>query len=1010
MKLHDLPLSMRITGSAMILVALGALTLLFVEEAHLREVYFGHRRAHLEEALYANESRLTQAFATLRRDVRFLANTPPVFGIIRAGQNNGYDARDGNTLQQWEMRLQQILTPFLLAHPEYYQIACIESVGNGREIIRLLNRAGRVEAAPSGRLQAKAERDYYTASLRLPPGGVQLSEIGLPLGEDKAELSSLPAQTKLMPYGYKSGQPEVSVIHASVPLFDSNGQVFGLMVLGMRLHPLLQSTATNLPPGVSTYIADSRGRYLLTPDGQRDFRPEAASGAGIRRDFPDLAVMFAPHSPDFLPLRKTATQTDASHLTAGRVHYDPDNPAQFLLLAYSVSDRMARRFTAIPGKHIAAGFAILLLFCALVLHLLRRTFAPLKELTAAADAITAGTNNICLPAGSRGEIGSLTAALNAMLHELSRREQEIVRINEGLERQVIERTQELTALNDQMVIEIRERERILHEADDLLQRNRALMQTAMDGIHLLDTEGNLLEANPAFCRMLGYSEAEAIGLKVADWDARWPLEELRPRFRELIGKSVLIETVHRRKDGTTFEVEIACSGVEIAGQGYIYAASRDITGRKREEDALKQHRVIIETVRDGFWLNDMNGVLLEANEAYAKMSGYPVAELVGMHISQLEAQEQSQQEVMEHIKNLISQGYERFETRHRRKDGQEIEVEISVTYLPEAQRFFVFCHDISERKRAELALQHQRELLNEAQRLGKLGSWELDVPSDVLLWSDEVYRIFELDPARFKPSYEHFLRVLHPEDRKKVDRAYRRSLQTYRPYNIEHRLLFEDGRVKWVREHCTSTFDVSGRPLRSVGMVQDITEQKLAEEEIRALALHDQLTGLPNRRFFIERLHTALSASVRHDNQGALLFIDMDNFKSLNDTRGHEAGDLMLIEVAARLRASVRDIDTASRLGGDEFVVLIEELGNNYDEATHRAGLVAEKIRESLAQPYAINDYLHHSSPSIGVTLYRGTGESVDALLQHADTAMYQAKNSGRNKVCFFAPATQLDA
>jgi diguanylate cyclase (GGDEF)-like protein/PAS domain S-box-containing protein len=450
-------------------------------------------------------------------------------------------------------------------------------------------------------------------------------------------------------------------------------------------------------------------------------------------------------------------------------------------------------------------------------------------------------------------------------------------------------------------------------------------------------------------------------------------------------------------------VEIACSGVEIDGQPYVYAASRDISERKRAEAAMKQHRVIIETARDGFWLTDMNGVLLEANESYARISGYPVEELVGMHVSQLEARERPGV-VAAHIKKLIRQGYDRFETRHQRKDGRGIDIEISVTHLPEAQRLCVFCHDITARKQAELELQHRQELLHEAQRLGKLGSWELEVATGVLLWSDEVYRIFELDPQRFSPSYETFLQVVHQDDRERVARAYQQSLRDRQPYNVEHRLLFADGRVKWVREHCTSTFGSSGQPIRSVGMVQDITERKEAEAEIRALALHDQLTGLPNRRFFLEQLPVALSASLRHHNHGALLFIDLDNFKQLNDSMGHKAGDRMLMEVAARLGACLRDVDMAFRFGGDEFVVLIEELGSDHDDASRRTSLVAEKIRASLARPYAIDGAVHHSSPSIGGTLYCGREESVDALLQRADSAMYRAKSSGRNRVCLSLP------
>lgn len=981
LKLRNLPLSMRITGSAMILVALAALVLLFVEELHLREVYSGQRSAHLEEAFRTNELRLTQAFETLRRDVQFLAHTPPISGVIRAGKNNGYDRRDGNTLRQWQDRLRQIITPFLQAHPEYYEVAYIAGDANYREIVRVNSHDGHLASPPSDMFQSAAEQDDYAATLRLPHGRVHLSQITLHRHDDPAGLLDSPA------------------IRASVPVFDADGKVFGLMVLGMELQSLLESSASGVPSGVVTYIADSSDYYLLDPGGLRRQPPAETGLGGIRSDFPVLAPLLEANAPDYLPLRKLSSGSGARYLSGGRVHYDPDDPSRFLLLAYAVSDEMSQRFTAVPAPYIATGFVVLLAVCGVVLLLLRRTFAPLGQLTDAAAAITAGNRNIALPTGSGGEIGSLTRAIGMMLTELSRREREIVQINEGLEQQVAERTRALSAANARLRDEMDAREQVLRKVENLLQRNQTLMKTAMDGIHLLDREGNLVEASPSFCRMLGYSESEMIGLNVADWDALWTAEELRPRFGELMGQSILIETQHRRRDGTIFEVEIACSGVEIHGQPYVYAASRDISERKRAEVVMKQHRVILETARDGFWLTDMNGVLLEANESYARISGYSVQELVGMHVSQLEAKEEPE-EVAAHIERLAGQGHDRFETRHRCKDGREIDIEISVTYLPETQRFCVFCHDITARKHAEQELQHRQELLNEAQRLGKLGSWELDVTTGVLLWSDEVYRIFELNPQHFSPCYETFLQVVHPQDRERVAQAYQQSLLNRQPYNVEHRLLFADERVKWVREHCTTTFDQAGQPLRSVGMVQDITERKNAEAEIRALALHDQLTGLPNRRFFLEQLPVALAASLRHHNYGALLFIDMDNFKQLNDTLGHEAGDRMLVEVADRLRTGLRDVDMAFRFGGDEFVVLIEELGSVHEDALERVSLVAEKIRESLAHPYAIDNTEHRSSPSIGVALFCGREDSVDRLLQRADSAMYRAKNSGRNKVC----------
>ena len=189
---------------------------------------------------------------------------------------------------------------------------------------------------------------------------------------------------------------------------------------------------------------------------------------------------------------------------------------------------------------------------------------------------------------------------------------------------------------------------------------------------------------------------------------------------------------------------------------------------------------------------------------------------------------------------------------------------------------------------------------------------------------------------------------------------------------------------------------------------RDITERKRVEEENRNLAFYDVLTGLPNRRLLLDRLKSALSLSARSNCCGALLFLDMDKFKILNDTQGHDYGDLMLIEVGRRIQASVREVDTVARLGGDEFVVLIENIDESMHVASQKAALVAEKVRSALAEPYILKEYEFHSSPSVGVSLYLGNAESVDTLMKNADMAMYQVKDSGRNAVLLFDPMMQL--
>ena len=187
----------------------------------------------------------------------------------------------------------------------------------------------------------------------------------------------------------------------------------------------------------------------------------------------------------------------------------------------------------------------------------------------------------------------------------------------------------------------------------------------------------------------------------------------------------------------------------------------------------------------------------------------------------------------------------------------------------------------------------------------------------------------------------------------------------------------------------------------------DNTAHKKAENEIYRLAFYDALTGLPNRRLLLDRLSVALSASARNQKYGALIFLDLDNFKTLNDTLGHYFGDMLLVEVAKRLKMSVREMDTVARLGGDEFVVLLEDLDADLQEASRKVAQIAEKLRVKIATPYQLNENTRHSSPSIGVCMFYRNQVSVDDLLKYADMAMYQAKNAGRNRVRFFDPHMQ---
>lgn len=201
-----------------------------------------------------------------------------------------------------------------------------------------------------------------------------------------------------------------------------------------------------------------------------------------------------------------------------------------------------------------------------------------------------------------------------------------------------------------------------------------------------------------------------------------------------------------------------------------------------------------------------------------------------------------------------------------------------------------------------------------------------------------------------------------------------------------------------------------GGALTFIGLIRDVSRQRLAEEQIRRLAFYDHLTGLPNRRLLMDRLARAMSNASRHGQHGALMFLDLDNFKQLNDTLGHGMGDLLLKQVAVRLQTCMREADSVARLGGDEFVILLEALAHDAQEAGSQVEAVANKVLFALGQPYTLGEHRHLSTPSIGIVVFQHGSEKVEDLLRMADAAMYQAKSAGRNTARFYDPAMQAAA
>ncbi len=668
-------------------------------------------------------------------------------------------------------------------------------------------------------------------------------------------------------------------------------------------------------------------------------------------------------------------------------------------------------------------------------------------------------------------------------------------------------------------------------------------------------------------------------------------------------------------------------------------------------------------------LLDTQGFILYANPFFEQLTGCQLDEITGKEwfTTFLPARDQDR------IRVLFQAARRDVPTRGHVypiviRNGEEREIEWNDQTIRDAQgnitSVLAIGMDITARVRAEAAVRSSEARLNEAQHIAHMGSWNLNRLTDELLWSDKIFQLFEIDKIQFGATYEAFLDAIHPDDRDFVNKAYTDSLMNRTPYAISHRLLMSDGRIKWVEERGTTDFDVEGKPLRSVGTVQEITERKQAEmeivtaknqleatlnaipdllfevgldghyydyhsprtellaaspevfigkkisdilppdvaavcmsalreahekgqshgkqyelrlphggrwfelsiarkpappeqeprfitlsrdvterkqaemalrqtqrildsivenipvmvfvkraedlrfelfnragekllgyprsdllgkndydffpkeqadfftgedrktlalgtvqeipqepiktasgeirylhtwkitlcdeagkpthllglsiditermtteEQIRNLAFHDPLTRLPNRRLLHDRLGHAMAASHRSSRYGALLFLDLDDFKPLNDTYGHDVGDVLLVEVARRIAQCVREVDTVARFGGDEFVVVLSELDTDKASSVSQARIVAEKTRVTLTEPYMLQlhkngepdiDFKYRCTSSIGVALFLNHESSPQEIIKRADMAMYQAKEGGGNLTHFY--------
>ncbi|CAG0938778.1 putative signaling protein [Gallionellaceae bacterium] len=552
------------------------------------------------------------------------------------------------------------------------------------------------------------------------------------------------------------------------------------------------------------------------------------------------------------------------------------------------------------------------------------------------------------------------------------------------------------------------------------RRNETLLRTASDGIYVFDLEGNVVQVNDAFCKMLGYTQKEMLSMNVAQWNAQGSAEELKTMISALGSSNPVFETRHRRRDGSIVDVEVSASRVEIGGEQLIYNSVRDISERLQAHAKLLKLSSAVENSPASVVITDMHGKIEYVNRRFTAVTGYQPDEVVGQEFEMLGAGTEGD-EFPSDVWQTIRAGKEwQGDIFNARKNGEIYLEHTSISPICDEKgaitHFVVVAEDITERKQFEEKLQKadkDRALLavrhEEEERLRAIIDTALDavvqMNSEGIItgWNNQATRIFGWTREQALGQVMHET-IIPPQYRMAHVQGLHRFLSSGEQSILNSRIellgMHRDGHEFPIELSITAV--KTGAQYEFNAFIRDITERKVSEELIWKQANFDLLTQLPNRRMFHDRLAQEIKKANRASLPLALLFIDLDRFKEVNDTLGHDIGDTLLVEAARRIVSCVREADTVARLGGDEFTVILgdaEEMGS--------VERVTENILEKLAEPFQLGSDITYVSASIGITLYPNDATELEGLLKNADQAMYVAKNQGRNRFSYFTPMLQ---
>ncbi len=547
-------------------------------------------------------------------------------------------------------------------------------------------------------------------------------------------------------------------------------------------------------------------------------------------------------------------------------------------------------------------------------------------------------------------------------------------------------------------------------------RYRTILEEMDEGYFEVDLAGHYTFVNEANCRLLGYDREELIGKSYRCQMEEKDIQTVTNAFGRIYqtGKPERnINYTAIRKDGTLGYAEITGfplqnrKGETIGFRG----VARDITERKRTEEALalseERFRSILDETQEAYYELDLAGNFTFVNNTLCDHIGYTREELLGMNF-----RGHVYKDDVERVYNIFARIYmtgrpeRRMSYRIDCKDGTMMIVEN--TGLPlynqkgEIVGFRGIAQDITKSKEMEEALRQSEERYRTV--MDEIEEWyfETDLAGNVVFFNDIFARVLGYSSEQLAGlNYRIFIK---PEEVDTVFKIFNHIYKTGETVkNFPQEFVRPNGNITFAEFSILPKRNQEGKIFGFRVIGHDITERKRTEQQLNYMATHDPLTGLPNRFLLMDRLKMALANAKRNRYKIAVMVLDLDHFKTVNDTLGHLTGDQLLKEIGGRLTGLLRQNDTVARLGGDEFVVLLSEIGK-----MDNAGEVAKKIIKAIAEPFVYTGHRINSSTSIGIAMYPEDGEDTEKMLKNADAAMYYAKSQGRSNYQFFANVTEI--